>query len=355
MVLLPKTGQTSCWDSISPFNAVACAGTGQDGDASKGTAWPVPRFTENGNGTLTDNLSGLIWLKDSSCFGEKNWQGALSSANSLAGNNSQCSLNDGSQVGDWRLPNRNELLSLVNYQQANNATWLNNQGFVSLQGAYYWTSDSYLPFLDSKWRVHMAGVPAPVVATDVTTNVIAVRGGQFGDSTVSVSPLSINFGAIAANAIAKQVVTITNSGTSLSRMHVNALKIGGTDATKFSLDKGDGSGGSCGSLTPILAPGSSCKVDIIFSANSSGSKSANLRISSSDVLTPNKDISFAGNVVSGKPGDCDNSDTVTIAEVQSAINMFLGLKTVEVCVDLDNGNGVSIAEVQKVINSFLGL
>jgi hypothetical protein len=58
---------------------------------------------------------------------------------------------------------------------------------------------------------------------------------------------------------------------------------------------------------------------------------------------------------SSKPGDCDNSGTVTIAEVQSAINMFLGLKTVEVCVDQDSSGGVSIAEVQKVINSFLGL
>ncbi len=58
---------------------------------------------------------------------------------------------------------------------------------------------------------------------------------------------------------------------------------------------------------------------------------------------------------SSKPGDCDNSGTVTIAEVQSAINMFLGSKTVESCVDIDNSNSVSIAEVQKVINSFLGL
>ncbi len=56
-----------------------------------------------------------------------------------------------------------------------------------------------------------------------------------------------------------------------------------------------------------------------------------------------------------KTGDCDANGTVTIAEVQSAINMFLGLKSVEACVDQDNNSSVSIAEVQKVINSFLGL
>ena len=59
--------------------------------------------------------------------------------------------------------------------------------------------------------------------------------------------------------------------------------------------------------------------------------------------------------VATKPGDCDNSGTVTIVEVQSAINMFLGLKPVESCVNVEDVSGVSIAEVQKVINSFLGL
>jgi hypothetical protein len=54
-------------------------------------------------------------------------------------------------------------------------------------------------------------------------------------------------------------------------------------------------------------------------------------------------------------GDCDSSKDVTISEVQSAINMFLGLKQPLVCVDFDNSGAVSISEVQKAINSFLGL
>jgi hypothetical protein len=56
-----------------------------------------------------------------------------------------------------------------------------------------------------------------------------------------------------------------------------------------------------------------------------------------------------------KFGDCDRNGLVTIAEVQSAINMFLGLKAFENCVDTDNSGQVSIAEVQKAINAFLGL
>jgi len=54
-------------------------------------------------------------------------------------------------------------------------------------------------------------------------------------------------------------------------------------------------------------------------------------------------------------GDCNGDTTVTIAEVQSAINMFLGLKDVLPCVDENNSKSVSIDEVQKTINTFLGL
>jgi len=55
------------------------------------------------------------------------------------------------------------------------------------------------------------------------------------------------------------------------------------------------------------------------------------------------------------PGDCNQDGQITIAEVQSAINMYLGLKVTESCVDIDGSNNVSIAEVQKVINGYLGL
>jgi len=55
-----------------------------------------------------------------------------------------------------------------------------------------------------------------------------------------------------------------------------------------------------------------------------------------------------------KPGDCDGDGTVSIAEVQSAVDMLLGLKPVASCVDVDNSGTVTLPEVQEVINSFLG-
>jgi len=90
-----------------------------------------------------------------------------------------------------------------------------------------------------------------------------------------------------------------------------------------------------------------------YSFSSSGNKSlyAWVKNAIGNISTP---ISAIVNVTS-KAGDCDGNSSVTIAEVQSAINMFLGLKTVETCVNTSGDTAVSIAEVQKVINSFLGL
>ena len=56
-----------------------------------------------------------------------------------------------------------------------------------------------------------------------------------------------------------------------------------------------------------------------------------------------------------KAGDCDGSGSVSIAEVQSAINIFLGLKAAALCVDRDSNGKVSNSEVQNVINFFFGI
>jgi len=136
---VPKTGQTTSY------------GTGDDGDLQMGTAWANPRFTDNGNGTVTDNLTGLIWLKDANCFGKKTWAEALSDCNNLTA--PDCGLSDGSVVGDWRLPNVRELHSLVHYDFLNPALpdtagmGQSTEGdpFTNTTGDYiYWTSTTTL-------------------------------------------------------------------------------------------------------------------------------------------------------------------------------------------------------------------
>ncbi|MEI6206916.1 MAG: DUF1566 domain-containing protein [Desulfuromonadales bacterium] len=166
---IPQTGQTTCYDS--PGAIIDCAGTGQDGELKTGVAWPSPRFTANADSTVTDNLTGLIWSKDANpASGTKTWQGALDYVKSL---------NSGNYLGhnDWRLPNSNELESLLNKGQASPATWLNTQGFSNVMAYAYWSSSTYYTF--SAWLVHMAsGYVFYYGKTSYDYYVWPVRGGQ---------------------------------------------------------------------------------------------------------------------------------------------------------------------------------
>ena len=50
----------------------------------RGVAWPAA-FIDNRDGTVLDNLTGLLWLKNANCFGRpRTWQEALDDANNLA-------------------------------------------------------------------------------------------------------------------------------------------------------------------------------------------------------------------------------------------------------------------------------
>ena len=59
---LPKTGETTCYDTSGTF--IDGAGSGQDGEIQAGIAWPDPRFTDHSDGTVKDNLTGLDWMQN---------------------------------------------------------------------------------------------------------------------------------------------------------------------------------------------------------------------------------------------------------------------------------------------------
>ena len=123
----------------------------------KGVAWPSPRFTDNGD-TVTDNLTGLMWAQDANLDGTKPWADALTYVSGL-----NLATHD-----DWRLPNVNELESLINAGEADSAAWLNTQGFTDVQTAIYWTSTTYENTTSNAWVVHMER--GYVVATNPKTS-----------------------------------------------------------------------------------------------------------------------------------------------------------------------------------------
>lgn len=136
---VPRTGQTTCWNEEGMPED--CEGTGQDGEIRAGVRWPDPRFTDNYDGTVTDNLSGLVWLKNADPFGFTRWHEALEQCNKLC--SGQYDLSDESQPGDWRLPNIKEIESLVDYNRAGPCLpdgW--DKVFVNVRPSSYWTSTS---------------------------------------------------------------------------------------------------------------------------------------------------------------------------------------------------------------------
>jgi hypothetical protein len=185
-----KTGQTQCYKYDSGTSSwvldAGCATdtpANQDGKLQKGVAWPNPRFTKNGNGTVTDNLTGLIWLENANCFGDQTWVNAMNSANALA--SGACGLTDSSTAGQWRLPNVKELQSLIDFayygpalsNAAGTGQWTAGDPFTAVQVSY-WSSSSYVLYPADAWFVFVNDGDVYSLVRTYTIYVWPVRGGQ---------------------------------------------------------------------------------------------------------------------------------------------------------------------------------
>ncbi len=118
-----------------------------------GTGYGTNNFVDNGDGTVTDQSTGLMWMRDDSGIlnggargdGALNWEEALDWAESLeyAGHT------------DWRLPNAKELQGVVDYTRSpditgtpaidpifNTTSILDGNGQVNYP--YFWTGTTHL-------------------------------------------------------------------------------------------------------------------------------------------------------------------------------------------------------------------
>jgi hypothetical protein len=152
---VPKTGQTTSY------------ATGDDGDLEAGIAWPATRFTVQANtNCVLDNLTGLIWARNANQFGKVTWSNALSSCNNL---------NYGGQT-DWRLPNWQELRSLIDASNCDPALPTGHPFAAVVIDNHYWSSTTFVHLTDYAWHLIM-GTGYVNVNSKVTTYCVwPVRG-----------------------------------------------------------------------------------------------------------------------------------------------------------------------------------
>ena len=112
--LLPDTGQTTSYTATF----------GEDNDYTIN----APSYTDNSNGTITDNVTGLMWQQVDG--GEMTIENAPNYCSSLT-------------LGgytDWRLPTPIESFSILNLQRNNPAM---NTTYFPSSGADYWWTNSF--------------------------------------------------------------------------------------------------------------------------------------------------------------------------------------------------------------------
>lgn len=188
---LSKTGQTTSF------------GAGTDGDLQLGIA---QTFIDNGDGTITDTSTGLMWEKksDDGSIHDKDdvytWSGAsYGTTNELDGTVTSflAALNAGAGFAgytDWRLPNRKEMESLVNLEASLPATFpafdvscgtwsTGNEGCTVTTCSctwpgLYWQSSTYIGAPGLAWIFDFGSGYIHADDKNVAYRVRAVRGGS---------------------------------------------------------------------------------------------------------------------------------------------------------------------------------
>ena len=184
----PNTVSSNYWSSTTyapnsnyawdvDFNDGEVWGRGKSGDdhvraVRGGQCGPFGKYIDNGDGTVTDTETGLMWEVKTDDGGPRDkdnyytWEQALSYCKnlSLAGYN------------DWRLPNRNELQSIVDYERYNPSI---DPIFSYTVSNVYWSSTTYADYPGSAQDVYFS--EGNVWGRGKSANldhVRAVRGGQ---------------------------------------------------------------------------------------------------------------------------------------------------------------------------------
>lgn len=162
-------------------------------------------YVDCGNGTVTDNRTGLVWLKDATCYGDLSWHEAMEVVagfsdipDGSAVSGDDCGLSDGSSPGEWRLPSIAEWEVMVAHglglgcdpsitDDQGDGCWATtlecflqgrNCSFEDVQSSAYWSSSttSFSPNL--AWEMLLDSGSVSNTFKTASKHLWPVRGGQ---------------------------------------------------------------------------------------------------------------------------------------------------------------------------------
>jgi len=155
-----------------------------------GQCGPFDNFIDNGDGTVTNTDTGLMWQQYGT-IETTTWQEALAYCENL----------DLAGYDDWRLPNVTELQSLVDYERY--SPTINTTYFPNTQSSYYWSSTTIANDTSYAWNVDFLDGYVGNYGKSDGHYVRAVRSGQCGP-----------FDSSTTTTIASTTTTISGSTTS---------------------------------------------------------------------------------------------------------------------------------------------
>jgi len=167
------TNQTRFYNNISEIAAPA------KGEAYYGqnAMYPgnIPAYTDNGDGTISDKVTGLMWVKERGS--KMTWDDAVARA--------KASKTGG--YSDWRMPTIKELYSLIEFSGVN--------------GPDNWVNSGYKPFIDTNYFgfTYGSGIgseriidcqdwSATVYVSTTMNNQVTILGVNFADGRIKGYP-----------------------------------------------------------------------------------------------------------------------------------------------------------------------
>lgn len=126
------------------------------------------RYTDNGDGTVTDNATGLMWQQEDDDT-VRMWHAAITYCENL--------VVPPSTYSDWRLPTSHVLRGIV-VGGPNDSPSINTFKFPNTKSLGYWSSSTYAKNPNARYGVSFAGGYVYIAPTHAGGYVRCVRGGQ---------------------------------------------------------------------------------------------------------------------------------------------------------------------------------